>query len=96
MGLAIFIITAVILSLFLAFIIRPFIYQQANVQFCKPVNITQSPAVALTFVGLLFGLYSFHLFNGIAAIFCWLSLNLLEAQSLAVKAELSSLIKKNI
>jgi len=87
LGVASFILTFSLTIISSVLIITPFIYKFVDYElpWGQINNITE--ALILTASGLVLGLISLHLFNGLAALFKWLSLNLLHSRPKIVLAE---------
>jgi len=85
LGIVSFIVTATLASVSGVLIIAPFIYRFVDYELPWGAISTMSQALSLTAIGLGLGLFSLHIFNGLAAVFRWLSKSLLNSgQRLAV------------
>lgn len=85
LGLISFIITVILASVSGVLISAPFIYKFVDYELPWGAISTMPQALSLTGIGLILGLFSLHIFNGLAAVFRWLSRSLLNtAPKLAV------------
>lgn len=80
LGLVSFIVTVTMASVSGVLIIAPLIYKFVDYELPWGAISTLPQALSLTAFGLALGLLSLHLFNGLAAIFRWLSKNLLNSR----------------
>ncbi len=73
LGVVSFIVTVMLASVSGVLIIAPFIYKFVDYELPWGAISTLPQALSLTAIGLILGLFSLHIFNGLAAVFRWLS-----------------------
>jgi len=79
LGLLAFVLLIVLGVLSLVFISIPFIYQNVNVDIGHGLALGLPQALIFMVLGLFLGLFSLHVWNGLAFVFKWLSEKLLTA-----------------
>ena len=80
LGLISFIVLTVISAICLSLISMPLLYQHIDITVGSPIPLESWQAWSLMFAGFLLSLLALHLFNGMAAVFRWLSGNLLNTE----------------
>ncbi len=80
LGVFSFIVTFSLTTISGVLIIAPFIYKFVDYELPWGAISTMPQALSLTAAGLVIGLLSLHIFNGLAAVFRWLSKNMLDVQ----------------
>jgi hypothetical protein len=87
LGVISFILTFSLTIVSTVLILAPMLYKYVDYELpWGPLN-SLTDALALAGVGLVLGLISLHLFNGLAAVFRWLSINLLNSRSRLATAD---------
>lgn len=79
LGLLAFVLLIVMGVLSLVLIAMPFIYHNVNIDVGGNVDLTMPQALGFMVLGLFLGLFSLHIWNGLAFVFKWLSEKLLTA-----------------
>jgi len=79
LGLLAFVLLIVLGAISLVFISIPFIYQHVNIEMGHSIDLTMPQALSFMVLGLFLGLFSLHIWNGLAWVFKWLSERMLTA-----------------
>jgi hypothetical protein len=87
LGLLAFVLLIVLGAFTLSLIAMPFIYQHVNIDIGGDVALNLIEALGLMVMGLFLGLFSLHIWNGLAWVFKWLSEKLLGTSPKVVCAE---------
>jgi hypothetical protein len=87
LGLLAFILLIVLGVLSLVLTAMPFIYQHVNVDVGEHIDLSLPQALGFMVLGLFLGLFSLHIWNGLAFVFKWLSEKLLTASPKTVGIE---------
>jgi hypothetical protein len=73
LGLLAFVLLVVMGVVSLVFISIPFIYQHVNIEMGHSIDLTMPQALVFMVLGMSLGLFSLHIWNGLAFVFKWLS-----------------------
>jgi hypothetical protein len=73
LGLLAFVLLVVMGVASLVFISIPFIYQHVNIEMGHSIDLTMPQALVFMVLGMSLGLFSLHIWNGLAFVFKWLS-----------------------
>lgn len=87
LGLLAFVLLIVLGVVSLVFISIPFIYQHVNVDIGPGLTLGFPQALLFMVMGLFLGLFSLHIWNGLALVFKWLSERLLTASPKTANVE---------
>jgi len=79
LGLLAFVLLIALGVLSLVLTAMPFIYQHVNVDLGDHIDLSMPQALGFMVLGLILGVFSLHIWNGLAFVFKWLSEKLLTA-----------------